>query len=129
MANEWVKLETDFIFLGSRITADNVCSHNIKRHSLLRRKAMTNLDIIFNRRDITLSTKVHILKSMVFPVIMYRCERWTIKKVEHLRIDAFELWWWRRLLRVPWTTRSNQEILNEIKPKYSLEGLMLKQKL
>ena len=127
MANEWVKLETDFIFLGSRITADNVCSHNIKRHSLLRRKAMTNLDIIFNRRDITLSTKVHILKSMVFPVIMYRCERWTIKKVEHLRIDAFELWWWRRLLRVPWTARrSNQSILKEINSEYSLEGLMLK---
>ena len=127
MENKW-KL-TDFVLLDSKITAGSDCSHEIKRYLLLGRKSMTNLDIIFNRRDITLSTKVHILKSMVFLVIMYRCERWTIKKVEHLRIDAFELWWWRRLLRVPWTTRSNQEILNEIKPKYSLEGLMLKQKL
>ena len=114
---------TDFIFLGSKITADGDCSHKIKRHLLLRRKAMTNLDSILKCRDITLPTKVLIIKAMVFPVVMYRCESWTIKKLESYRFDAFELWCWRRLLRVPWTARrSNQSILKEINPVYSLEG-------
>ena len=113
--------------LGSKITADGDCSHEIKRCLLLGRKVMTNLDSILKSRDITLSTKVHLVKAMVFPVVMYGCESWTIKKAEHPRIDAFELWCWRRLLRVPWTARrSNQSILKEISPEYSLEGLMLK---
>ena len=121
---------TEFIFLGSKITADGDCSHEIKRHLLLGRKVMTNLDSILKSRDITLSTKVHLGKAMVFPVVMYGCENWTIKKAERQRIDAFELWCWRRLLRVPWTTRrSNQSILREISPEYSLEGLILKLKL
>ena len=121
---------TDFIFLGSRITADGDCSHEIKRPLLLGRKAMTNLDNILKSRDITLLTKVHTVKSMVFPVVMYESESWTIKKAECRRIDAFELWFWRRLSRVSWTARrSNQSILKEISPDYSLEGLMLKLKL
>ena len=121
---------TDFIFLGSKITADGDCSHETKRHLLLWRKAMTNLDNILKSRDITLLTKVRLVKAMVFPVVMYGCESWTIKKAECQRIDAFELWCWRRLLRVPWTARkSNQLILKEINPGYSLEGLMLKLKL
>ena len=120
----------DFIFLGSKITADGDCSHEIKRHLLLGRKAMTNLDSILKSRDNTLLTKVHLVKAMVFPVIMYGCESWTIKKAKHWRIDAFELWCWRRLLRVPWTARrSNQSILKENNHEYSLEGLMLKLKL
>ena len=115
--------------MGSKITADGDCSHEIKRHLLLGLKAMTNLDRILKSKDIPLLTKVHIVKTMVFPVVMCRCEAWTIKKAE-CRIDAFELWCWRRLLRVPWTTRrSNQSILEEISPEYSLEGLMLKLKL
>ena len=119
------------LFLGgSKITADGDCSHEIKRHLFLGRKVMTNLGSIFKSRDITLSTKVHLVKAMVFPVVMYGCENWTIKKAEHQRIDAFELWCWRRLLRVPWTARgSNQSVLKEISPEYSLEGLMLKLKL
>ena len=132
MANTWGKGHevTDFIFLGSKITADGDCSHDFKRCLLLGRKAMTNLDSIFKSRDITLPTKVHLVKAMVFPVVMYGCKSWTIKKTEHQRIDAFELWCWGRLLRVPWTTkRSNQSILNEISPECSLEGLMLKLKL
>ena len=126
------KLETvsDFIFWGSKITADGDYSHEIKRRLLLGRKVMTNLDSIFKSRDITLPTKVCLLKPMVFPVVMYRCESWTVKKAKHWRIDAFELWCWRRLLRVPWTARrSNQSILKEISPGCSLEGLMLKLKL
>ena len=120
----------DFIFLGSKITADGDCSHEIKRPLLLGRKVMTNLDSILKSRDITLSTKVRLVKAMVFPVVMYGCESWTIKKVEHRRIDAFGLWCWRRLLRAPWTARrSNLSILKEISPEYSLEGLMLKLKL
>ena len=120
----------DFIFLHSKITADGDCSHEIKRCLLLRRKAMINLDSIVKSRDITLPTKVHLVKAMVFPVVMYGCESWSIKKAEHQRIDALELWCWRRLLRVPWTARrSNQSILKEISPEYSLEGLMLKLKL
>ena len=119
----------DFIFLGSKIIADGNCSHEIKRHLLLERKAMTNLDSILKSRNITLPTKVHLVKAMVFPVVMYGCERWTIKKAESQRTDAFELWCWRRLLRVPWTARrSNQSILKEISPEYSLEGLMLRLK-
>ena len=119
---------TDFIFFGSKITADGDCSHEIKRHLFLGRKAMTNLDSILKSRDITLLTKVHLVKAMVFPVVMYGCESW--KKAERRRIDAFELWFWRRLLRVPWTARrSNRSILKEINPEYSLEGLMLKLKL
>ena len=115
----------DFIFLGSKITADGNCSHEIKRHLLLGKKVMTNLDSIFKSRDITLSTKVRLVKAMVFPVVMYGCKSWTVKKAEHQRIDAFELWCWRRLLRVPWTARkSSQFILKEISPEYSLEGLM-----
>ena len=121
---------TDFIFLGSNITADGHCSHEIKRHLLLGRKAMTNPDSILKSRDIILSTNVHLVKAMVFPVVMYGCEIWAIKKAECWRIDAFELWCWRRLLRVPWTARrSNQSILKEISPGCSLEGLMLKLKL
>ena len=119
-----------FTFLGSKITADGDVSHEIKRHLLLGRKDMTNLDSILKSRDITLPTKVHVVKAMVFPVIMTRCESWTIKEAEHRRIDDFELWCWRRLLRIPWTARkSNQSILKEISPEYSLEGLMLKLKL
>ena len=120
----------DFIFLGSKITAGGDCSHKIKRHLLLGRKAMTNLDSILKSRDIILPTKVHLVKAMVFPVVIYGCESWIIKKAEHQRIDAFEPWCWRRLLRVPWTARrSNQSILKEISPEYSLEGLMLKLQL
>ena len=127
---ETVETVTDFIFLGSKITADGDCSHEIKRHLLLGRKAMNNLDSIVKTRDITLLTKVLIIKAVVFPVVMYGCESWTVKKAEHQRSDAFELWCWRRLLRVPWTARrSNQSILKEISPAYSLEGLMLKLKL
>ena len=118
---------TDFIFLASKITADGDCSHEIKRRLLLGRKSMTNLSSILKSRDITLPTKVHLIKAMVFPGVMYGCESWTIKKAEHQRIEAFELWCWRRLLRVPWTARrSNQSILKEISPEHSLEGLMLK---
>ena len=124
---EKVKAVTDFLFMGSKITENGDCSHEIRRHLLLGRKAMTNPDSIFKSRDITLWTKVHIVKGMIFPVFVYRCEIWTIKKAEHQRIDAFELWCWRRLLRVPWTARrENQSILKEINPEYSLEGLMLK---
>ena len=119
----------DFIFLGSKITADGDCSHEIKRCLLLGSKVMTHLDSILKSRDITLPTKVCLVKAMVFPVVMYRCESWTVKKAESRRIDAFELWCWRRLLRVPWTARrSNQSILKEISPGCSLEGLMLKPK-
>ena len=117
---------TDFLSLGSKITADGDCSHEIKRCLLLGRKTMTNLDSTLESRDITLLTKVCLVKAMVFPVVVYGCEGWTIKKAEHRRIDAFELWYWRRLLRVPWTARrSNQAILKEINSEYSLEGLML----
>ena len=127
---ETVETVSDFIFLGSKITADGDCSHEIKRHLLLGRKVMTNLDSIFKSRDITLPTKVHLVKAMVFPVVMYECESWTIKKAECQRIDPFELWYWRILLRVPWTARrSNQSILKGISPEYSLEGLMPKLKL
>ena len=132
MANRWGNMETatDFILGGSKIIADGDCSHEIKRCLLLGRKAMANLDSIFKSRDITLPTKVHLVKAMVFPVVMYGCESWTIKKTEHRRIDAFEPWCWRRLLRVALTTRrSNQSILKAISPEYSLEGLMLKLKL
>ena len=118
---------TGFIFLGSKITADSDCSPEIKRHLLLRRKTMTNIDSVLKSKDITLLTKIHIIKAEVFPVVMYGFESWTIKKAEHQRIDAFKLCCWRRLLRVPWTTRrSNQSILKEINPEYSLEGMMLK---
>ena len=121
---------SDFIFLGSKITADGDCSHEIKRRLLLGRKVMTNLDSIFKSRDITLPTKVHLVKAMVFPVVMYGCESWTAKKAEHQRTEAFELWCWGRLLRVPWTARrSKHSILKEINPGCSLEGLMLKLKL
>ena len=124
---ETMKAVTDFIFLGSRITADGHSSHEIKRHLLLGRKAMTNLDNILKSRDITLPTKVHIIKAMIFPVVTYGYESWTIKKAECRRIEAFELWYWRRLLRVPWTARrSSQSVLKEINPEYSLEGLKLK---
>ena len=127
---ETVETVSDFISLGSKITADSDYSHEIKRHLLLGRKVMTNLDSIFKSRDITLPTKVHLVKAMVFPVVMYGCESWTVKKAENQRIDAFELWCWRRLLRVPWTARrSNQSILKEISLEYSLEELMLKWKL
>ena len=126
MGKQWLT----FVFLDSKITADGDCSHEIKRRLLLGRKVMTNLDSILKSRDITLSTKVHLIKAMVFPLVMYGCESWTIKKAEHRRIDAFELWCWRRLLRVPWTARrSNQSFLKEISPGGSLEGLMLKLKL
>ena len=125
-----VETVADFIFLGSKITADGDCSHDFKRHLLLGRKATTNLDRILKSIDINLPTKVHLVKAMVFPVVMYGCESWTIKKTECRRTDAFELWCWRRLLRVSWTARtSNQLILKEINPKYSLEGLMLKLKV
>ena len=127
MGKQW-KL-ANFILWGSKITADGHCSHEIKRHLLLGRKVMTNLDSMLKRRDVTLPTKVHLVKAMVFPVVMYGCESWIIKKAEHWRIDAFELWCWRRLFRVPWTEmRSNQSILKEISPEYSLEGLTLKLK-
>ena len=117
---------SDFIFLGSKITADGDCSHEIKRHLVLRRKVMTNRDSIFKRRDITLPAKVHLVKAMVFPVVMYGCESWTVKRAERQRIDAFELWCWRRLLRVPWTAgRSNHSILKEISPGISLEVIMM----
>ena len=126
---ETVETVRDFIFLGSKITADGDCSHEIKSSLLLGRKVMTNLDNILKSRDITLPTKVHLVKAMVFPVVMYGCESWTVKKAEHRRINAFELWCWRRLLRVPWTARrSNQSILKEINPGISLEGMMLKLK-
>ena len=127
---ETVETVSDFIFWGSQITADDVHSHEIKRRLLLGRKVMTNLDSILKSRDITLPTKIRLVKVMVFPVVMYGCESWTTKKAERRRIDAFELWCWRRLLRVPWTVRrSNQSILKEISPECSLEGLMLKLKL
>ena len=127
---ETVETVTDFIFGGSKITANGDCSHEIKKRLLLGRKIMTNLDSILKSRDITLPTKVCLIKAMVFPVVMYGCESWTINKAECQRIDAFELWCWRRLLRVPWIVRrSNQSILREISPEYSLEGLMLKLKL
>ena len=127
---ETMETVTDFIFLGSKITADGDCSHEIERHLLLGRKARTNLDSILKSRDITLPTKVCLVKAMVSPVVVYGCESWTIKKAECGRIDAFELWCWRRPLRVPWTARrSNQSILKETSPEYSLEGLMLKLKL
>ena len=127
---ETVQRVSDFIFWGSKITADGDCSHEIKRCLLLGRKVMTNLDSIFKSRDITLPTKVHLVNAIVFPVVMCGCESWTVKKAECRRIDVFELWCWRRLLRVPWTARrSNQSILKEISPGCSLEGLMLKLKL
>ena len=127
---ETVETVSDLILGGSKITADGDCSHEIKRRLLLGRKVMTNLDSRLKSRDITLPTKIHLVKSMLFPVVMYGCESWTVKKAEHRRIDAFELWGWRRLLRVPWTPRrSNQFILKEISPGCSLEGLMLKLKL
>ena len=127
---ETMETVIDFIYLGSKITLDGDCSHEIKRHLFLRRKAMTNLESILKSRDITLQTKVHLVKAVVFLVLMYGCENWTVKKAECRRIDAFELWCWRRLLRVPWTARrSNQSILKGISPEYSLEGLMLKLKL
>ena len=132
MANRWETVETiaNFILRGSKITADGDCSHEIKRHLLLGRKVMTNLDSILKSRDITLSTKVHLVKAMVLPVVMYGCESWTIKKAEHKKIDAFEVWCWRRLLRVSWTARrSNQSTLKEISPGCSLVGLLLKLKL
>ena len=132
MANRWGNMETvtDFISLGSKITADGDCSHDIKRCLLLGRKAMTNLNSVLISRDITLPTKVHTVKAIFFPTVMYVCESWTTKKAECQRIDAFELWCWRILLRVPWTARrSNQSVLKEISPEYSLEGLMLKLKL
>ena len=127
---ETVETVSDFIFLGSKITADGDCSQEIKRRLLLGRKVMTNLDSILKNRDLTLPTKVRLVKAMVFPAFMYGCESWTVKKAERQRIDAFELWCWRRLLRVPWTARrSNQSILKEISPEISLEGMMLKLKL
>ena len=133
MADRWGKewkLVADFIFIGSKITAVGDCSHEIKRCLLLGRKVMTSLDSILKSRDIILSTKVRLVKAIVFPVVMYGCETWTVKKAEHPRVDAFELWCWRRLLRVPWTARrSNQSILKEISLGCSLEGLMLKLKL
>ena len=132
MSTDGETMETvrDFILGGSKITEDGNCSHEIKRHLFLGRKVMTNLDSILKSRDITLSINIHLVKAMVFPVIMYGCESWTVKKAERRRIDAFELWCWRGFLRVPWTARrSNQSILEEISPGYSLEGLMLKLKL
>ena len=130
IGGETVETVSDFIFWGSKITADGDCSHEIKRRLLLGRKDMTNLDSILKSRDITLPTKVHLVKGMVFPVVMYGCDSWTVKKTECRRMDAFELWCWRRLLRVPWTARrSNQSLLKEINPGCSLEGLMLKLKL
>ena len=132
MADKWGTMETvtDFTFLGSKITADSDCSHEIKRRLLLGRKTMTNLDSILKSRHITLQAKVRLVKAMVFPVVMYGCESWTVKEAEHQRIDAFEPGCWRRLLRVPWTARrSNQSILKEIRPRVSLKGMMLKLKL
>ena len=130
MGKQWKQWQTLFYFGGSKITADSDCSHEIKRRLLLGRKVMTNLDSIFKSKDITLPTKVHLVKAMVFPVVIYGCESWTVKKAECRRIDAFQLWCWRRLLRIPWTARrSNQSILKEISPGCSLEGLMLKLKL
>ena len=127
---ETMETMRNFILEGFKITADGDCSHEIKRHLLLGRKAMTNLDTVLKSRDITLPTKVHLVKAMIFPVVTCGCESWTVKKAERQRIDAFELWCWRRLLRVPWTARrSNRSILKEISPEYSLEGLMLKLKL
>ena len=127
---ETVEIVSDFILGGSKITADGDCNHEIKRHLFLGRKVMTKLDSIFKSRDITVPTKVCLVKAMAFPVVMYGCESWTVKKAEQRRIDAFELWCWRRLLRVPWTARrSNQSILKEISPGYTLEGLMAKLKL
>ena len=127
---ETVETVTDFNFFGSKISADGDCSHEIKRRLLLERKAMTNLGSILKSREITVPTKVHLVKAMVFPVVICGCESWTVKKAERRRIDAFELWCWRRLLTVPWTARrSNQSILKEFSPEYSLEGLMLKPKL
>ena len=127
IVGEKVEAMTNLIFLGSKATADSDCSYEIKRHLLLGRKAMANLESIFKSRDVTLPTKVHLAKAMVFPVVMYGCESWTIKKPECQRIDAFKLWCWRRLLRVPWTARrSNQSILKEMSPEYLLKGLMLK---
>ena len=127
---ETVETVADFIFWGSKITADGDCSHEIKRRLLLGRKVVTNLDSILKSRDITLPTKVHLVKAMVFPIVKYVCDSWTIKKAESQKIDVFELWCWRRLLRVLWVARrSNQSILKEISPEYSLEGLMLKLKL
>ena len=128
MGKQWKQCQT--IFGGSKITAVGDCSHEIERCLLLRRKVMTNLDSTLKSRDITLPTKVHLVKAIIFPVVMYRCESWTVKKAEHWRIDAFELWCWRRLLRVPWTARrSNQSILKDVSPRCSLEGMMLKLKL
>ena len=127
---ETVEIVSEFILGGSKITADGDCSHEIKRHLLLGRKVMTNLDSIFKSRDITLPTKVHLVKAMVFPVVMHGCESWNVKKAEHRRIAAFEVWCWRRLLRVPWTARrSHQSILKEMSPEYSLKGPMLKLKV
>jgi len=127
MTNRWENSER--LFWGSKITAGGYCSHEIKRHLLLRRSTTTNFDSIFKSRDVTLPTKVHLVKDMVFPVVMYGCESWSIKKAEHQRIDVFELWCWRRILRVPWTARrSNHSVLKEISPWCSLEGLMLKLK-
>ena len=127
---ETVETVSDFIFLGSKITADGDCGHEIKRHLLLGRKVLINLESIFKSRVIILPTNVRLVKALVFPVVMYGCESWTVKKAERRRIDAFELWFWRRLFRVPWTAmRSNQSILKEIHPEHSLEGLMLKLKL
>ena len=127
---ETVETMSDFMFWGSKITADGHCSHEIKRCLLLGRKVMTNLDSIFKSRDITLPTKFHVVSAMVFPVIMYGCESWTVRKAQRRRTDAFELWCWRRLLKIPWTARrSNQSILKEISPGISLEGMMLKLKL
>ena len=127
---ETVETVADFIFLGSKITVDGDCSNEIKRCLLLGRKVVTNRDSILKSRDITLPTKVHLVKAMLFPIVTYGCESWTVNKAEGQRIDAFELWCWRRLLRIPWTARrSNQSILKEISPEYSLEGLMLKLKL
>ena len=125
-----VEIAKDFIFLGSKITADSNCSHENKRRLLLERKAMTNLGSMLKSRDNMLPAKGHLVKAIIFPVLMYRCESWTIKRAECQRIDAFELWCWRRLLRVPWTARrSNQSVLKEVSPEYSLEGLMMKLKL
>ena len=126
---EKVEAVTYFLFLGSKITEDSYYNHEIRRQLLLGRKAMTNLDSVLENRDITLPTKVRMVKAMVFPVVTYSCESWTVKKAEGQRIDAFELWGWRRLLKVPWTVRSNQSILREINSEYSLEGLMIKLKL
>ena len=127
---EKVEAVIDFLFLGCKITVDDDCSHEIKSRLLLGRKAMTKLDSVLKSRGITLPTKVHLVKAIVFPVVMYGCESWIIKKADSRRTDAFQLWWWRRLLRVPWTERrSNQSILKEINPEYSLKGLMLKLKL